>query len=99
MDSHDYQQREPLTAHGALIRARVLSATSVGSPRFSEIKTTNGDLTVYGVFDSDVAGLPVAISADGLRVHVGGLGNRSFVRAPGELINRCRVGVNREKGR
>jgi hypothetical protein len=71
--------------HGTMIAARTVPPVDALAARVSEIDTTAGRLTVYGVYETAVTGLPVSVSADGLRVHVGGLGNRSFVRAPSDL--------------
>lgn len=70
--------------HGELIAACSLPNDGFGAARFTKIQTTSGSLTVYRVYETAPVGLPVSISEDGRRVHVGGLGNRSFVRAPGD---------------
>jgi hypothetical protein len=68
--------------HGELISGCTLPSAGFGAAGLTEIQTTSGSLTVYGVYDAAALGLPVSVSEDGRRVHVGGLGNRSFVRAP-----------------
>jgi hypothetical protein len=78
-------KRKAMTQHGTMIAAHAQPADGALAARFSEIETTVGRLAVYGVYECSVPGLPVSVSVDGLRVHVGGLGSRSFVRAPYDL--------------
>jgi hypothetical protein len=78
------RQSNAMLKLGALISACSLPSAGFGLARLTRIHTTSGSLTVYGMYDTAAAGLPVSVSEDGRRVHVGGLGNRSFVRAPGD---------------
>ena len=81
-DSAEKARQPAMCGHGDLVAARHLPPAGIGAAHLTEIETTTGCMTVYGVYEDARAGLPVYISGDGLRVHVGGLGRRSFVRAP-----------------
>jgi hypothetical protein len=76
------KQASAMRQHGELMSACTLPSAGFGAARLTKIQTTSGSLTVYGVYDAAALGLRVSVSEDGRRVHVGGLGNRSFVRAP-----------------